>query len=373
MTDRRPIEFVAARLEQHECRPRRRGDQIRAFCPVHGGNTRALHVAVNQRGDVLLVCHYGCDTERILDELGFAWTDLFAEGNPRTRTNPEGGSSPSQARKPCPWSLGSSQRPELYDLLDAYERGELQPEPVQLGQLPARAGEDDRRVASDIALSIGLRRADGETRPLPYAERFCAARMGWDGEAGRERARRVLRRLVRWGVIDRAGEMQRRPDMPRGTMTYTAPSPPAAAAGAGDVALKAGVESREQSQDGEARQDNSVTGDVIGGGEMRIRRWRQVRERHERQRAAGAPTLADLTDEELRADFFGSRVENVEKVTDDDGAGETPASVAIDCPHSTHAGREWRLVASDRWTCGLCHPPVAGLDVVWAREEEKAA
>ena len=42
-------------------------------------------------------------------------------------------------------------------------------------------------------------------------------------------------------------------------------------------------------------------------------------------------------------------------------------SLAIDCPHRAHAGREWRRVGSERWTCGVCHPPASGVQVEWRR------
>lgn len=43
------------------------------------------------------------------------------------------------------------------------------------------------------------------------------------------------------------------------------------------------------------------------------------------------------------------------------------SSLAADCSHPSHAGREWRL-AGGRWVCGVCQPPAAGLEVAWRVE-----
>ena len=60
------------------------------------------------------------------------------------------------------------------------------------------------------------------------------------------------------------------------------------------------------------------------------------------------------------------------QVTDDDDGGHGDraprASLTLDCPYPRHAGHEWRLANGGPWVCGVCHPPVAGLDVEWSGE-----
>lgn len=34
------------------------------------------------------------------------------------------------------------------------------------------------------------------------------------------------------------------------------------------------------------------------------------------------------------------------------------------CPYPNHRGADWRLATGGPPTCGVCHPPVAGLDIV---------
>lgn len=50
-----------------------------------------------------------------------------------------------------------------------------------------------------------------------------------------------------------------------------------------------------------------------------------------------------------------------------DGHDTERSSLAVDCwrPRQ-HAGREWHLAGSDRWQCGACHRPAAGLSIVGA-------
>lgn len=93
----------------------------------------------------------------------------------------------------------------LYQLIVAYEAGELSPEPVRLGPLPSRARRLMRAAAADMALLMGLRLAVDEDRPLPYASRLAAERLGLGDD--KARAHRVIRSLVRAGVVIEAGAL----------------------------------------------------------------------------------------------------------------------------------------------------------------------
>jgi hypothetical protein len=84
---------------------------------------------------------------------------------------------------------------------DRHGRGELKPIPIERGPMPANATADHEAVADDIAKVIGLARAAGIGHPMPYTYRFCQERMGWEGEAGRQRAGAILRDLRRAGTF----------------------------------------------------------------------------------------------------------------------------------------------------------------------------
>ncbi len=71
-----PLERVRERLDQHGCHPR----GTRALCPAHPDTDPSLSVSSAHGGRVLLHCFAGCDTERVLAELGLTWADLYPEG-----------------------------------------------------------------------------------------------------------------------------------------------------------------------------------------------------------------------------------------------------------------------------------------------------
>jgi hypothetical protein len=96
---------------------------------------------------------------------------------------------------------GEGRKAELYWLLAEYEAGRLDPVEIELGELPADATPDMRRVAEDMGLLMGLRLAVYDDRPLPYATMFAAERLGWGTNCGR--ASRAIRRLCDAGVIRR--------------------------------------------------------------------------------------------------------------------------------------------------------------------------
>lgn len=47
-------------------------------CPAHNARHPSLSVRQGEKG-VLIICHAGCPTERILDRLGLKWVDLVDE------------------------------------------------------------------------------------------------------------------------------------------------------------------------------------------------------------------------------------------------------------------------------------------------------
>ena len=80
-----------------------------------------------------------------------------------------------------------------------------------------------RAIGADIALRIGLRRAVGDDRPLPYAssEAVCAG-LAKD----KPTASRAIRALVRAGVIEHVGQLPPlRPGLD-GTKLYAPPTEP---------------------------------------------------------------------------------------------------------------------------------------------------
>jgi putative DNA primase/helicase len=74
-----PLELVRTRLEQHGCSPRGNGDKFECQCPVHDDRTPSLTVGLGGEGKVLLHCHAGCPTDRILEALNLSWTDLYPD------------------------------------------------------------------------------------------------------------------------------------------------------------------------------------------------------------------------------------------------------------------------------------------------------
>jgi hypothetical protein len=48
-------------------------------CPAHEDRSPSLSVRLMDDGRILIHCFAGCDTESVLDAVGMAFTDLFAE------------------------------------------------------------------------------------------------------------------------------------------------------------------------------------------------------------------------------------------------------------------------------------------------------
>jgi hypothetical protein len=148
-------------------------------------------------------------------------TDKREEEQPRTRTRTrtrDVGSLPFDD-EPSPSSGGT--KPETRELYDDYLAHRLEPERVELGEMPSDATRPMVVIAEHMRVLMGLRLKAGEDRPLPYACSM-AADIGIDDKAV---AWRALRRLVKAGVVDYVGNMPPR-GFREGTRLY---APPAAA------------------------------------------------------------------------------------------------------------------------------------------------
>jgi hypothetical protein len=95
---------------------------------------------------------------------------------------------------------------ELWDQIALYKAGELTPVPVHFAPLPADADPNMIAVAKHMRLLFGLRLADSDDRPLPYATSLPV-----DEKVVRNKpiASRAIRKLVAAGVIDHVGELDR--------------------------------------------------------------------------------------------------------------------------------------------------------------------
>jgi hypothetical protein len=74
-----PTEKLLERLEG----VRRSGDGWSAKCPAHEDRAPSLSIGEGDDGRVLVTCHAGCDTTKVLSELGLDASDLFVP-NPHT-------------------------------------------------------------------------------------------------------------------------------------------------------------------------------------------------------------------------------------------------------------------------------------------------
>lgn len=105
-------------------------------------------------------------------------------------------------------------------MLGQYQAGKIEPVSVTLGELPVRAGGAQRAVVEHMRLLMGLRRAYGDDRPLPYATSVPVA-AGLVPNQGA--ASQILRSLVRYGVIDHVGALPPLKPGLDGTKLYAPP------------------------------------------------------------------------------------------------------------------------------------------------------
>ena len=331
------LNLIRARLEAHGRIEGDRGDSFMAQCPAHDDRTPSLSVSAGENGRALLHCFAGCELEQILAALGLDFPDLFPWQGWCDKGRDKGDAAPGcykdkdegKRREIEEQEFPPCNRPELYELIDLNERGEIEPAPVTLGKLPERATRDDKRVAADIAFLIGLRRADGDLRPLPYATRFCCRRMGWP-ENQPMRASRVLKRLERWGVVEYTASLGPRQGMAYRTRCYEPPLP--AATLQESVAASPAVTRRIETNRHvsgqidaaqpvgeevgviEAVANNSgvvpeVDRSIITAGDKTALHGQDASPRHG---CFNGPSIADLTDHQLLAIFDGdATVEHV--------------------------------------------------------------
>ena len=74
----KPVELVVSHLRDRGCKPRRVGHAWKALCPAHDDSNPSLHIAEGPDECAGVKCFADCPTERVLDELGLDWSDLFA-------------------------------------------------------------------------------------------------------------------------------------------------------------------------------------------------------------------------------------------------------------------------------------------------------
>lgn len=136
-------------------------------------------------------------------------------------------SSSCTERQPSPAPLegeaSEQDEAELWKRLwDDYENDRLQPAPVRLGNMPPHARPIHRAIAADIALLLGLLRADGGTfDAVPYSCSFAVRR----GHAPNNRqANDALTWLRANRVIAGAGALKPRRGNQYGLRLYRAPA-----------------------------------------------------------------------------------------------------------------------------------------------------
>jgi hypothetical protein len=61
----------------------RNGGNYKCHCPAHDDNRESLSVTVGENGMVLLKCHAGCDTSKVVTAMGLKMADLFAASSTR--------------------------------------------------------------------------------------------------------------------------------------------------------------------------------------------------------------------------------------------------------------------------------------------------
>lgn len=73
-----PIDRVLDKLNYVGART---NGKYKCHCPAHDDQTESLSVSVGKGDKVLLHCHAGCDTDKVLAALGLTWPDLSPNGS----------------------------------------------------------------------------------------------------------------------------------------------------------------------------------------------------------------------------------------------------------------------------------------------------
>ena len=78
------IDEILAKLDGVTCTSHSKG-QYSARCPAHDDRQASLSISSGERGEILLYCHAGCDTESVLSALGLKKSDLFNDKQPKQK------------------------------------------------------------------------------------------------------------------------------------------------------------------------------------------------------------------------------------------------------------------------------------------------
>ena len=116
------------------------GDGYKALCPTHSDLKPSLSISHGEGGRVLLHCHAGCPTEKILDKLGLTWADLSGDGSPA-----------SVPRRPRPADADLDHRHDVYStLIDALRLDDEHREQLR------KRGLTDERIAQNQYRTLSL-------------------------------------------------------------------------------------------------------------------------------------------------------------------------------------------------------------------------
>lgn len=189
--------------------PNVRGDvvsMVRCPLPTHGRGLGDRHpslsVKLGHKG-LVLRCGCGCPAWAIVAHVGFELRDLFYDNREPRRSD--------LAELEARFKRGELKLPRLHVTRDeGLTANGFFPYNVSSDIVSCDMGPAGRRVLEDLALLVRLGAAAGDMRPVPYAVRFCASRMGWPGEAGYRRASRVLAMLAESGYLVCAGTLASR-------------------------------------------------------------------------------------------------------------------------------------------------------------------
>ena len=86
MTD--PLTLIEQRLHANGNTVKRSGDRLQATCPTHDDTNPSLTVMRGTTQPVVIHCHAGCDTTRILEALHLTWADISNERETPAPTPP---------------------------------------------------------------------------------------------------------------------------------------------------------------------------------------------------------------------------------------------------------------------------------------------
>ena len=79
-----PIETIIEKLNEAGCGPTETASGYQSRCPAHDDLQPSLSISEGSDGKVLIKCHAGCTTEKIVDSVGLKMKDLFPPQAPKT-------------------------------------------------------------------------------------------------------------------------------------------------------------------------------------------------------------------------------------------------------------------------------------------------